>query len=126
MFGENFPLAWILRGPKSARIASRQRSLTASRERGPSGGIGLGRRTVVALSDQAASMSSGNRAGARGGARAGSPGCERILTIKRFGDMVILVPMRYSYRGLMAQLREMGPIGLRRRAQSRRRDKRDF
>jgi antitoxin VapB len=48
------------------------------------------------------------------------------VVVKRFGDMVILVPMRYSYRGLMAQLRDMGPIRLGRRAQPRRRDKRDF
>jgi len=48
------------------------------------------------------------------------------VVVKRFGDTVILVPMRYSYRGLMAQLRDMGPIRLGRRAQPRRRDKRDF
>jgi len=48
------------------------------------------------------------------------------VVVKRFGDMVILVPMRYSYRGLMAQLRDMGPIRLGRRAPPRRRDKRDF
>ena len=48
------------------------------------------------------------------------------VVVKRFGDMVILVPMRYSFRGLMAQLRDIGPIKLGRRAQPRRRDKRDF
>ena len=48
------------------------------------------------------------------------------VVVKRFGNMVILVPMRYSYRGLMAQLRDIGPIKLGRRAQPRRRDKRDF
>jgi len=36
------------------------------------------------------------------------------------------VPMSYNYRGLMAQLGDMGPIRLSRRAQPRRRDKRDF
>jgi antitoxin VapB len=48
------------------------------------------------------------------------------VIVKRFGDMVILVPMRYSLQGLMAQLREIGPIKLGRRVQPRRRDKRDF
>ena len=48
------------------------------------------------------------------------------VIVKRFGDMVILVPMSYNYRGLMAQLGDMGPIKLSRRAQPRRRDKRDF
>ena len=48
------------------------------------------------------------------------------VVVKRFGDMVILLPMRYSYRGLMAQLRNMGPIRLGHRAQPRRYDKRDF
>jgi antitoxin VapB len=48
------------------------------------------------------------------------------VIVKRFGDMVILVPMSYNYRGLMAQLGDMGPIRLGRRAQPRRRDKRDF
>jgi antitoxin VapB len=48
------------------------------------------------------------------------------VIVKRFGDMVILVPMRYSFEGLMAQLREIGPIKLRRRAQPRKRDKREF
>jgi antitoxin VapB len=48
------------------------------------------------------------------------------VVVKRFGDMVILVPMRYSYRGLMEQLRDIGPIKLGRRAQPRRRDKRDL
>ena len=48
------------------------------------------------------------------------------VVVKRFGDMVILVPIRYSFQGLMAQLREIGPIKLGRRVQPRRRDKRDF
>ena len=48
------------------------------------------------------------------------------VIVKRFGDMVILVPMRYSFEGLMSQLREIGPIKLGRRAQPRRRDKREF
>jgi antitoxin VapB len=48
------------------------------------------------------------------------------VIVKRFGDMVILVPMRYRFEGMMAQLREIGPIKLGRRAQPRRRDKRDF
>lgn len=48
------------------------------------------------------------------------------VIVKRFGDMVILVPMRYSFDGLMAQLREIGPIKLGRRTQPRKRDKRDF
>mgnify|MGYP001590028580 CR=1 FL=1 len=48
------------------------------------------------------------------------------VVVKRFGNMVILVPMRYSYRGLLAQLRDMGPIKLGRRVQPRRTDKRDF
>lgn len=48
------------------------------------------------------------------------------VIVKRFGDMVILVPKRYSYRGVMAQLRDMGPIRLGKRVQPRRRDKRDF
>jgi antitoxin VapB len=48
------------------------------------------------------------------------------VVIKRFGDMVILVPLRYNYRGLMVQLGDMGPIRLASRAQPKRRDKRDF
>jgi antitoxin VapB len=48
------------------------------------------------------------------------------VIVKRFGDMVILVPLRYSFQGLMAQLKEIGPIKLGRRTQPRRRDKRDF
>ena len=48
------------------------------------------------------------------------------VIVKRFGDMVILVPMLYRFEGLMSQLREIGPIKLGRRAQPRRRDKRVF
>jgi len=55
--------------PSPARGSPRQGSLGVSRIRAPSRVAGLGRRAVVALSDQAAWMSSSDRARARGSAR---------------------------------------------------------
>jgi predicted outer membrane repeat protein len=76
----------------------------------------------------------GNAGGDLGGALdAGTP-LHGVAVEPRFATWIpdgdetgdVLVPLRYNYRGLMAQLGDMGPIRLSRRAQPRRRDKRDF
>ena len=48
------------------------------------------------------------------------------VIVKKFGDMVILVPKRYTYEGLMSLLADIPPGALGRRRQPKRRDKREF
>lgn len=48
------------------------------------------------------------------------------VIVKKVGDAVTLLPKRYTYRGLMARLRAIGPAKLAPRNQPRRKDRRDF
>ncbi len=48
------------------------------------------------------------------------------VIVKKVGDAVTLLPKRYTYRGLIARLRAIGPVKLAPRKQPRRKDRRDF
>lgn len=48
------------------------------------------------------------------------------VIVKKVGDAVTLLPKRYTYQGLMARLKAIGPVKLAPRNQPRRKDKRDF